>query len=73
MYNIVEVMKDNKGEIVSYKLDSGTVLDKSQAVCMAKEGKIAGVTVSVSKYGEEYLKSIPDGDKKNNLDNMTEM
>ena len=71
-HNIIEVDKDTKGEIIAYKLDNGEVIEKSKAVEMAKKGYINGVQVSVSKKGEEYLRSLPDGSKSNNLNNMPE-
>ena len=64
------VVKDSSGEITAYKLENGEVLMKEEAVALAKQGAIRGVSISVSKYGEEFLKSLPDGDKRNNLDNM---
>ncbi|MFA6941665.1 MAG: DUF3892 domain-containing protein [Clostridiaceae bacterium] len=69
-HKIEAVVKDNKGEIVGYRLDSGETVDKEKGVSMAKNGEITDVIVSKSKKGEEYLKSAPDGDKSNNLDNL---
>lgn len=67
---IEAVVKDNKGEIIAYRLDSGETVDKAKGVSMAKNKEIKDVLVSKSKKGEEYLKSIPDGEKDNNLDNL---
>lgn len=69
-HTIVAVVKDEKGEINAYKLDNGEIVMKEQAVMLAKQGTIKGVTVATSKAGEEFLRSLPDQDKSNNLDNL---
>ncbi|MCB2289549.1 DUF3892 domain-containing protein [Clostridium sp. CS001] len=46
------------------------IVSKEQAVTLAKQGSIGGVSISTSKKGEEFLRSLPDGDKRNNLDNL---
>lgn len=68
--SIVAVGKDSDNEIVSYKLDNGEVLSRDQAISMAKEGGLKGVSVSTSRKGEEYLRSLPDDDESNNLKNL---
>ncbi|WP_052085782.1 DUF3892 domain-containing protein [Clostridium sp. HMP27] len=68
--SIVAVGKDDDNEIVSYKLDNGEILSREQAISMAKEGGIKGVSVSTSRKGEEYLRSLPDDDESNNLKNL---
>ena len=37
---------------------------------MAKDGEIKGVGVSVSKTGEEYVRSLPDDNESNNLSSL---
>ncbi|WP_125153069.1 DUF3892 domain-containing protein [Clostridium rectalis] len=69
-HTIVSVSKDKNGEIVAYKLENGEVISKEQAVIMAKQSSIKGVSVAISKLGEEFLKSLPDGDINNNLENL---
>lgn len=68
--SIVAVGKDDDNEIVSYKLDNGEILSREQAISMAKEGGIKGVSVSTSRKGEEYLRSLPDDNESNNLKNL---
>ncbi len=67
---IVAIKKDNKGEIVGYKLNDDRLVSKIDAVELAKQGEIKGVTVSKSKLGEEYLRSNPDSNRDNNLDSL---
>lgn len=69
-YTITGVVKDDKGEITAYHLDNGDTVMKDEAVNLAKQGAIKGVSVAISKKGEEFLRSLPDGDKSNNLDNL---
>jgi hypothetical protein len=71
--NITGVKHNSKGELISYKLDNGSVIGKDEGITLAKQGKIQGITVGVSKSGEEYLRSMPDGREANNLDNMPEI
>lgn len=73
MFKILSVKHDNNGEIIEYKLSSGEVIGKQEAVKLAEKGQIEDVTVGTSKYGEKFLRSIPDADKKNNMDNLPEI
>ena len=57
------------GRITGYQLSDNTVLEKQQAVEMAKQGLIAGVGIA-HRGNTEYLKSIPDGSENNNLGNL---
>ncbi len=66
---ITKVVKHG-GLIVGYELQNGHQIDKAAAVEMAKRGQIIGVGVGVSAKGEEYLRSLPDGDESNNLSNL---
>ncbi len=67
---ITSVVKGSSGEITGYQLSNGKLVSKSEGVSMAKEGLIEYVNVSVSKSGEEYLRSTPDEYSSNNLDNL---
>ena len=69
-YVIDGISRDDKGEINAYKLNNGELVPKEQAVSMAKQGEIKGVSVGVSKNGEEFLRSLPDNDASNNLENL---
>lgn len=57
------------GKITGYQLSDNTVLDKSQAVQLARQGGINGVGIA-HRGDTEYLKSIPDGSDNNNLSNL---
>ena len=67
------ISRDNRGEINAYKLDNGEIVPKEQAIFMAKQGGINGVSVSVSRNGEEFLRSLPENDANNNLENLPEL
>jgi hypothetical protein len=69
-HTIESVVKDDSGEITAYKIENGDTIMKEQAVIMAKQGAIKGVSVAVSKKGQEFLKSLPDDDRGNYLDNL---
>jgi len=67
---ISRVVKDSQGEITAYEFENGDIVSKEQAVMLAKQGNISGVSISTSRKGEEFLRSLPDGDKTNNLDSL---
>ncbi len=58
------------GEVVGYELESGKHVSVHQAVEMAKANQLKHVGVSVSKDGDEYIRSLADGDESNNLGNL---
>ena len=65
---IVGLVKEG-GRITGYQLSDNSIVDKQQAVNMAKQGQIAGVGIA-HRGDTEYLKSIPDGSENNNLSNL---
>lgn len=66
--HIVGLVKEG-GRITGYQLSDNSIVEKQQAVNMAKQGQIAGVGIS-HRGDTEYLKSIPDGSENNNLGNL---
>ena len=60
----------NGSDVVGYELDSGEHITISQAVEMAKMNELKYVGVSVAKDGDEYIRSLPDGDPSNNLSSL---
>lgn len=65
---IVGLVKEN-GRITGYQLSDQSIVEKSAAVAMAKEGKISGVGIA-HRGDTEYLKAIPNGDENDNLSNL---
>ena len=65
---IVGLVKEG-GRITGYQLSDNTLVEKQQAVNMAKQGDIAGVGIA-HRGDTEYLRSIPDGSENNNLGNL---
>ena len=65
---IVGLVKEG-GRITGYQLSDNTLVEKQQAVNMARQGQIAGVGIA-HRGDTEYLKSIPDGSENNNLGNL---
>jgi len=66
--HITALVKDG-GRVTGYQLSDGSILDKPDAVDLAKQGGIAGVGIS-RRNGNEYLKSLPDDTENNNLSNL---
>lgn len=62
------IKQDN--EVIGYVLSSGEKVSVKEAIQMAKEGQLEHVGVSISKGGNEYIRSLPDGDESNNLNNL---
>lgn len=66
---IAAVKKNEEGDIIAFRMESGRELDYVTALNEAKAGKIAHVDV-FHKYGRDIIRSEPDGIKENNLDNL---
>ena len=66
--HIIALVKES-GRITGYQLSDNTIVEKQQAVNMARQGQIAGVGIA-HRGDTEYLKSIPDGTENNNLGNL---
>jgi hypothetical protein len=66
---IVAVRKNDDGDLIAFKTESGRELDYVSALTEAKAGKLAHVDV-FHKYGRDILRSEPDGIKENNLENL---
>ncbi|MRH45049.1 DUF3892 domain-containing protein [Aquibacillus halophilus] len=66
---IVAVRKNEDGDIIAFKTNSGRELDYLTALDEAKAGKLADVDV-FHRYGRDIIRSEPDGIKENNLDNL---
>ena len=65
---IVGLVKEG-GRITGYRLSDNTIVEKQQAVNMAKQGQIADVGIA-HRGDTEYLKSIPNGRENDNLGNL---
>ena len=65
----VTALKKNGGHVTGYQLADGRILEKTEAVSLAKQGGIAGVGIA-NRKGNEYLKSLPDGTENNNLSSL---
>ncbi len=66
---IVAVRKNDDGDLIAFKTESGRELDYITALNEAKAGMLDHVDV-FHKYGRDILRSEPDGVKENNLDNL---
>lgn len=67
--DITKLIKQS-GDVVGYELSDGSHVSVAEAVNLAKQNALNHVGVSVSKGGEEYIRSLPDGDESNNLGNL---
>lgn len=63
--------KNDDGDLIAFKTNTGRELDYITALDEAKAGKLANIDV-FHKYGREIIRSEPDGIKDNNLDNLPE-
>lgn len=68
---IIAVRKNDEGDLIAFKTDSGRELDYNEALTEAKAGNLAHVDV-FHKYGRDILRSEPDGIKENNFDSLPE-
>jgi len=68
--HVVAVRKNGDGDIIRLKLSDGNEGDYLVAQRLAEQGMIANVQVFNGRDGDKHLRSIPDGDPTNNLDNL---
>ncbi|WP_242830399.1 DUF3892 domain-containing protein [Clostridium thermobutyricum] len=68
--SVTKVMTKDGRYASGYELSNGEVVSVDEAVRMAKNGEIKDVVVSVTRNGDEYLRSTPDDDESNNLSNL---
>ncbi|MBP3950724.1 DUF3892 domain-containing protein [Bacillus suaedae] len=66
---VVAVRKNDEGDIIAFKTNTGRELDYISALTEAKEGRLAHIDV-FHKYGRDIIRSEPDGIKENNLDQL---
>ena len=57
------------GKVTGYRLSNNSILEKEQALQLARQGGIAGVGIA-HRGNTEYLRSIPDGSDSNNLGSL---
>jgi len=67
---ITKVRKNPDGDITDVMLTDGNIYSVDQAIILARDGVIEGVNVGRAKNGREYLRSNPNGDTGDNLDNL---
>ena len=65
---IVAVRKDENGDNIEFKLDTGDVIDMESAIAMCEAGELPGYNVGTSKTGTKFIRGNADGDEGNNLD-----
>jgi len=66
---VIKVKKNPQGDITDVMLENGNVYSIDEAIMMAKDDLIEGVNVGKSKNGREYLRSNPNEDEGDNLEN----
>lgn len=67
---IIKVKKNSEGDITDVMSDNGNIYSTDEAIMMVKGGVFEGVNVSRAKNGREYLRSNPNENENDNLDNM---
>jgi len=69
---IVAVRKNGEGDLEQVKLNNGQVVDIQTAIQMAEQDQIANVNTGSTRGDNPHktLRSNPDGDPTNNLDNL---
>lgn len=67
---IVKVRKNNDGDITDVMLQNGNIFSINDAIMMVRDNKIEGVNIGKAKNGREFLRSDPNDNKDDNLDNL---
>lgn len=66
---VIKVKKNPQGDITDVMLENGNVYSIDEAIMIAKDDLIAGVNIGKAKNGREYLRSNPNSNEGDNLDN----
>ena len=66
---VIKVKKNSQGDITDVMLENGNVYSIDETIMMVKDGLIEGINIGKFKNGREYLRSNPNGNKNDNLDN----
>lgn len=69
-HKIIKVKKNGDGDITDVQLENGEVHRIKEAIAMVKNDQISGVNVGTAKNGREFLRSNPNGNQEDNLDNL---
>lgn len=67
---VVKVKKNHDGDITDIMMENGNIYSIDEAIMMAKDHLIEGVNVGKARNGREYLRSNPNDNEGDNLDNM---
>jgi len=67
---ITKVKKNTDGDITDIMTSDGNVYPITEAISMAKDHAISGVNVGKAKNGREFLRSNPNDEEDDNLDNL---
>ena len=67
---IVKVRKNADGDITNVLTSTGEELDVSKAVALAKRGTVESVVASKNRNGNDVIKSSPNSNEEDNLDNL---
>ena len=71
MAKIVKVQKDPKtGDLVAFQLDDGRELNFFDYYAAIDRGEIEGVLATNGRDGTPVIRTYPDGDPSNNLQNL---
>lgn len=65
----IVAVRMNGSDVSQYKLSDGTIVDEQAAVLMVRNDEIQNCIVS-NRNDVEYIRSLPDGDPNNNLQNL---
>lgn len=53
MHFVQKVVKNNNGDIIGYGLDNGEIIMQEEAVSMAAQGIITGLSIAVDENSDE--------------------
>lgn len=67
---ISKVRKNKDGDITEVMLQDGNVYSIEDAITMARANKLEGVNVGKAKNGRAFLRSNPNDQENDNLDNL---
>ncbi|MEN6461270.1 MAG: DUF3892 domain-containing protein [Syntrophomonas sp.] len=68
MLKIIEIQRNNHGEIIKVILDDGRKMDLKELFETVEQGNICDAYIDVDAVGNKHLHIISDGDTGDDLD-----
>ncbi|MDP4144629.1 MAG: DUF3892 domain-containing protein [Bacillota bacterium] len=60
LYVINNAVKSRQGDIIGYQLENGEIIMKEEAISLARQGAVRGLTGAINKKGGNFFRNLGD-------------